>query len=199
MMIAYLEGTLLHADLDSCVLLTQAGVGYHLFLTARGLSSLPGQGEALRFFVFTVVREDALTLYGFSSWEERQTFATLLAAPKLGPKTALSMLGCFSPGELATCIATDDVVSLSRVPGIGTKTAKRLLLDLKDKIHVAPTVQSGTSSPRPSAYGDCVAALISLGYARHEVEDIVRTVFEADATLDTGTAIRQALQRLSAK
>lgn len=198
-MIAYLEGTLLHADLDSCVVLTPSGVGYHVFLTVRGLSGLPAQGEAVRFFVFTVVREDALTLFGFISWEERQTFATLLAAPKLGPKTALAMLGCFSPGELATCIATDDAASLARVPGIGVKTAKRLLLDLKDKIHATPTVQSSRVSPPASAYGDCVAALISLGYARHEVEEIVRTVFEADDLLDTGTAIRQALKLLAAK
>lgn len=109
------------------------------------------------------------------------------------------MLGCFTPAELATCIATDDAAQLSRVPGIGAKTAKRLLLDLKDKIHVAPQVLSGTTAPRPSAYGDSLAALISLGYARHEVEGIVRALFEADPDLDTGTAIRQALQRLSAK
>ncbi|MDP3430739.1 MAG: Holliday junction branch migration protein RuvA, partial [Desulfomicrobium sp.] len=133
-MIAYLEGTALRRDEESCVLLTAGGVGYQLHQTTDGLASLPGVGDTARLFVHTLVREDALILFAFASWEERQAFVILLGAPKLGPKTALAMLGCYSPAELAACIAKEDVAALTRVPGIGAKTAKRLLLDLKDKL-----------------------------------------------------------------
>lgn len=198
-MIAYLEGTLLHRDEESCVLLTPGGVGYQVYPTISGLSGLGGAGDSARLFVYTVVREDALTLYGFSSWEERQAFVTLLGAPKLGPRTALAMLGCYSPGELATCIAQEDVASLTRIPGIGAKTAKRLVLDLKDKLTAPLSVLSGRAAPPASAATDCAAALASLGYARHEVDEVVRVVFEQEPDLDTGTAIRRALKIFAAK
>jgi Holliday junction DNA helicase RuvA len=198
-MIAYLEGTVLRRDEESCVLLTAGGVGYQVFVTIDGLGRLPGAGETARLFVHTLVREDALTLYGFLSWEERQAFVTLLGAPKLGPRTALAMLGCYAPAELATCIAREDVAALTRVPGIGAKTAKRLLLDLKDKLVVQAPLVSGRTAPALSAAGDCAAALVSLGYSRHEVDDVVRAVFEQEPDLDTGSAIRQALKRFASK
>jgi Holliday junction DNA helicase RuvA len=198
-MIAYLEGTVLRRDEESCVLLTTGGVGYQVFLTTDGLGRLPGAGETARLFVHTLVREDALTLYGFLSWEERQAFVTLLGAPKLGPRTALAMLGCYAPAELATCIAREDVAALTRVPGIGAKTAKRLLLDLKDKLVVHAPLVSGRTTPALSAAADCAAALVSLGYSRHEVDEVVRAVFEQEPDLDTGSAIRQALKRFASK
>lgn len=198
-MIAYLEGTVLHRDEDSCVLLTAGGVGYHVSMTSPGLSSLPGLGDMARLFVYTLVREDALTLYAFISREERQAFATLLGAPKLGPRTALAMLGCYSPAELASCIAREDVGALTRVPGIGAKTAKRLLLDLKDKLTASASIVSSRVAPPASAATDCAAALVSLGYSRHEVEDVVRTVFENEPDLDAGAAIRKALKIFSSK
>lgn len=193
-MIAYLEGTVLLRDQETCVLLTSGGVGYHVYLTAGGLSALPATGDVARLFVHTLVREDALLLYGFFSREERDTFIILLGAPKLGPRTALAMLGCYSPGELADCIAREDVAALTMIPGIGAKTAKRLLLDLKDKLEPTINVLPGKMKPVVSAAGDCAAALISLGYARQEVEDVVRSVFERDPELDAGSAIRQALK-----
>lgn len=198
-MIAYLEGTVLHRDEESCVVLTAGGVGYRVLLGVSGLAGLPGTGDMVRLFVHTLVREDALTLYGFASWEERRAFATLLGAPKLGPRTALAMLGCYAPGELAECIAREDVASLTRIPGIGAKTAKRLMLDLKDKLVAPLSVASGRVAPPVSAAADCAAALASLGYARHEVDEVVRVVFETEPDLDTGSAIRRALKIFAAK
>lgn len=198
-MIAYLEGSVLHRDEESCVLLTPSGVGYQVLLTINTLASLPGSGESTRLFVYTLVREDALVLYGFSSWEERQAFVILLGAPKLGPKTALAMLGCYSPSELATCIAKEDVASLTRVPGIGAKTAKRLLLDLKDKLTAPLSLAPGKVAPAVSVAGDCAAALVSLGYSRHEVDEVLRAVFEQEPDLDTGSAIRKALKIFASK
>jgi Holliday junction DNA helicase RuvA len=198
-MIAYLEGTVLRRDEESCILLTQGGVGYQVHLTAGGLSSLPGAGDTARLFVHTLVREDALVLYGFLSWEEREAFETLIAAPKLGPRTALAMLGCYTPGELAACIAREDVASLTRVPGIGAKTAKRLLLDLKDKLVSSAPLLPGRAAPAVSAESDCAAALVSLGYGRHEVDEVVRTVFDEEPDLDAGSAIRKALKIFASK
>ena len=198
-MIAYLEGTVLRRDEESCVLLTSGGVGYQVHLTTSGLSSLAGGGEAARLFIHTLVREDALVLFGFSTWEERQAFVTLLAAPKLGPRTALAMLGCYGPAELAACIAREDVAALTRVPGIGAKTAKRLLLDLKDKLVAQPSLVSSRVAPVVSAASDCAAALVSLGYGRHEVDEVVKTVFDKEPDLDAGSAIRQALKIFAAK
>jgi len=198
-MIAYLEGTILRRDEESCVLLTAGGVGYQVHLTTQGVSTLGPGAEVIRLFIHTLVREDALVLYGFTSWEERQAFVTLLAAPKLGPRTALAMLGCYGPAELAACIAREDVAALTRVPGIGAKTAKRLLLDLKDKLVAQPSLASSRIAPVVSAASDCAAALISLGYGRHEVEEVVRTVFENEPDLDAGSAIRQALKIFAAK
>lgn len=198
-MIAYLEGTVLHRDEDACVLLTASGVGYRVLLTVTGLDALPGPGETARLFTHTLVREDALTLYGFVSWEERQTFVTLLAAPKLGPRTALAMLGCLTPGELAVCIATEDLAGLTRIPGIGLKTAKRLVLDLKDKLLAPISVGSGRIAPPASEASDSAAALVSLGYGRHEVDEVVRAIFEAEPDLDASSAIRRALKIFAAK
>lgn len=193
-MIAYLEGTILRRDEEACILLTAAGVGYQVHMTTGGLASLPGAGDTARIFIHTLVREDALILYGFGTWEERAAFETLIAAPKLGPRTALAMLGCYSPGELASCIAREDVGALTRVPGIGAKTAKRLLLDLKDKLVSSAPLQPGRVAPAATAESDCAAALVSLGYGRHEVDEVVRQVFDKEPDLDAGSAIRQALK-----
>jgi Holliday junction DNA helicase RuvA len=198
-MIAYLEGTVLRRDDEACILLTAGGVGYLVHMTTDGLASLPGAGESVRLFVHTLVREDALVLYGFSSWEEREAFETLIAAPKLGPRTALAMLGCYPPAELASCIAREDVAALTKVPGIGAKTARRLLLDLKDKLMTSAPLSPGRVAPAVSAQSDCAAALISLGYSRSEVDEAVRTVFDRDPDLDAGSAIRQALKIFASK
>ena len=198
-MIAYLEGTVLRRDEDACILLTSGGVGYQVHMTTGGLASLPGAGDAARLFTYTLVREDALILYGFATWEERDAFETLLAAPKLGPRTALAMLGCYAPSELAACIAREDVAALTRVPGIGAKTAKRLLLDLKDKLVTSASLSPGRVAPVATAESDCAAALVSLGYGRHEVDEVVRTVFDSEPDLDAGSAIRKALKIFATK
>lgn len=198
-MIAYLEGTLLFLDADSCVLLTASGAGYEVFLTTKARATLPAVGEKMSLFVHTLVREDAFTLFGFSSREERSTFGTLLTVPRLGPKTSLALLGAFSPAELASCVAREDAHCLAQVPGIGLKTAKRLILDLKDKLSVQGVDISMPVGVPASAYSDTLDALLSLGYLRQEAEDAVKRVFEDTPDLDAGSAIRQALKHFAAK
>lgn len=195
-MIAYLKGTVFRVGERSCLLVTGQGVGYEVFLSPRGLQGIRADDEA-EVFVYTVVREDSLDLYGFLTWEERKTFAVLVDLPKLGPKTALAMLNCFTPSELSALAAANDEKSLSSVPGIGAKTARRLLLDLKDRLDF---VHSGGERPvysrgsGGSVYADVLSGLASLGYASAEVGSLVSRVLEDDPELDVSGAIRAVLK-----
>src|SRR6056297_2168905 len=133
-MIGYLHGILLETRGNGCLLLTSGGVGYTVQLAGPVLERLPEPGQELSLYVHTVVREDALELYGFPSRAEQETFAQLIAVSKLGPKTALAILAVFDPQELGQVVHTENVQSLSRVPGIGPKSAKRIIWELRDKL-----------------------------------------------------------------
>ncbi|MFP4658508.1 MAG: Holliday junction branch migration protein RuvA [Desulfonatronovibrionaceae bacterium] len=195
-MIAYLKGTVLRAKGRSCLLVTGQGVGYEVFLSPRGLQGLQASDEA-EIFVYTVVREDALELYGFLTWEERETFAVLVDLPKLGPKTALAMLNCFTPCELSGLAAANDERALASVPGIGVKTARRILLDLKDRLDFVHPGPAGTVYPADagkSVHADVLSGLATLGYGSAEVGALVTRVLEEDPDMDVSGAIRAVLK-----
>ena len=197
-MIAYVRGTLLQKSERSCVVLTSSGVGYDIFMGEQALGRLGKLGEETELYIQTIVREDVLALYGFFSWEQRELFAVLIGVPKLGPKTALAMLACFEPGELASRVADEDTHALTRVPGIGLKSAKRILLDLKDKLKGFQTVQATVRpSVRSSLYEDTLGGLLALGYTEREAEPVVKQILETESDLDVGGAIRMALKLLS--
>ncbi|WP_457571867.1 Holliday junction branch migration protein RuvA [Desulfovulcanus sp.] len=198
-MIAYLKGKLIFKGEKSCLITTAGGVGYEVFLSGRGMQELPDTGQELEVYIYTVVREDTLDLYGFFTREERETFSTLLSIPKLGPKLALAVLNCFSPPQLSQLVAREDEKALTAVPGIGAKSARRILLDLKDKLQLIPTV--ATTKPRitssASVFDDAVAALVSLGYSAQEVTPVVAEILEQESDLDVAATIRQALKKMS--
>jgi Holliday junction DNA helicase RuvA len=199
-MIGYLQGQVFLKTAKGCVLLTQGGVGYNLVLPLRLLHSLPKQGEQAAYYVFTLVREDVLELYAFSSWEERAAFEVLLSVSKLGPKTALAILSHFDLPALRKTVARQDGYALSRVPGIGQKSAQRILLELQDKLKVLPvTLQASTLSTSPYQRGDILAGLINLGYGEAEVVPLIDEVLAEETDLDTGEVIRVVLKRLAAK
>jgi len=189
-MIAWLEGQVVWQDGETCVIRTAAGVGYWVTPTVRAWRLLASPEVALP--VALVVREDALLLYGFASWHERQAFVDLVAVPGLGPKTALAVLGVFEPGELAAAVAREDIQALVRVPGIGPKTARRLLLDLKGRLawEEPPPAASGSN-----VFADSVAALTSLGYSADEAASAVRSALEAHPDADVPVIVRHALRR----
>ena len=199
-MIGYVTGTLLHKTDKSCLVLTASGVGYDLFATERLLHEVGGEGDPVSLFVVPVIREDAFSLYGFSSAQERETFGVLISVPKLGPKTGLAMLSSFTPEQLAVAVAREDVRALTSVPGIGAKTAKRILLDLKDRFSSLNLDLSGSSGPiagTPSVFADTVGGLVALGYSETEASGAAETVFEKEPDLDVGGVIRSALRILS--
>ncbi len=194
-MIAYLEGEVLWQENEVCVVRTASGVGYVVTPTARAWRLLQASPVALP--VATVVREDAILLFGCASWEERQAFFQLVGTPGLGPKTALAILGVFEPAELAAAIAREDAVALTRVPGIGPKSARRLLVDLKGRISVLDTRPSGGSLPAGTLVSDAVAALISLGYRAEEASEAVQAVLKVEPEADVAQTVRLALRRFA--
>jgi len=155
--------------------------------------NLPAVGEKVTMLTHFVVREDAQLLYGFGSDQERATFRQLLKVNGIGAKSALSILSGLSIEELVQAVALQETAMLTRVPGVGKKTAERLLLELKDKFSVAGLTPSSVAHPK-SASGDVLNALISLGYNEREALAAVK-LLPADATVADG--IKQALKSLS--
>lgn len=197
-MIAYVEGRVAEVTENGCVVVTPGGVGYEVFLPGHSVSRLPGAGEGAHFFVCTVVREDALELFGFETWDERQTFLVLTSINRVGPRTALAILGIYRPDDLRSVVLDEDAAALTRVPGIGKKTAQQIFLELKFKLKLdgAPAVAGGA----PSGGGllrDAVAGLANLGYAEDEASFVVKEVLKDEPDLDLGGILRAALKRMA--
>lgn len=171
-MIASLEGTVTAMDQASVVVLV-SGVGFRVFVPQTLLDGLSGPGQEVTLHTHLHVRENELTLYGCSTEEELALFRLLLGVSGIGPKVALSILSSLPPDRLQAAIAQEDVATLARVPGIGPKTARKLVFDLKDK--VAAVLPAG--EPRPvltEADADLIAALTSLGYSVVEAQEAIR-------------------------
>jgi holliday junction DNA helicase RuvA len=203
-MIASLHGKVSGTSGRSCTLLTPGGVGYEVFVTEpllRELREAPEKGENVALHVQTLVREDSIDLYGFRTREERETFALLLTIHQFGPRTALAVLSIYDPGTLERIVAEEDVRALVRVPGIGEKTAKRLVWDLRDKLRrtigshpgAKPAAHAGT------IYDDVLAALVNLGYRDEEATQVLRCVLKEEPDLDVEGALRAALKSMAGK
>ena len=198
-MIAYLSGTLLTPTDRGCILVTPGGVGYEVALTTRGRASLPAKGQPLSLTVRTIVREDAIELFGFSSLDERAAFDTLLTISKLGPKTGLAILSIFTPEELRGLVLREDVDALTMVPGIGKKSAQRIFVELKYKLDAAGEAALPPDLPGGAAtrFKDALAGLCNLGYDEREVRPVLEEVFAAEPDLDVASALRGALRRFA--
>ena len=133
-MIASIKGTLALKDPAGTVVVDTGTIGYRLFVSVNTLLDLPEVGHDLFLHVVTVVREDAFTLFGFSQPEEKDLFNLLVQVKGIGPKVAIALLGGLKPGDLKTAIAREDAGWISTVPGVGKKTAERIVLELKDKV-----------------------------------------------------------------
>jgi Holliday junction DNA helicase RuvA len=191
-MIGRLNGILLEKT-PPLVLIDCNGVGYECEVPMSTFYNLPAIGEKVVMLTHFVVREDAQLLYGFGSDQERATFRQLLKVNGIGAKSALSILSGLSIDELAQAVALQEAAMLTRVPGVGKKTAERLLLELKDKFTVAGLTASTTSHPK-SASSDVLNALISLGYNEREA---LAAVKQLPAETNVADGIKQALKSLS--
>ena len=196
-MIAWLKGELLEKQAPS-LLLNVNGVGYELEAPMTTFYDLPAQGEVATLFVHMVVREDAQLLFGFSSRQQRELFRSLIKVNGVGPKVALAVLSTLSAQELLQCMADEDYNQLCKVPGIGKKTAQRLVVEMKDRLEkefgdvaLEARVQGGGAS---NARSDAIEALVSLGYRPADASRVVKSL---DKELSSENLIRQALRSLS--
>ena len=167
------------------------GVGYELDVPMSTFYNLPRTGEPVELLTHLVVREDAHLLFGFLTAHERSTFRQLLKVNGVGPKVALSVLSGLSVEDLAIAVAAQDAVRLTKVPGVGRKTAERLVLELRDKMPIA-TGAGGAAAPKGSS--DVLNALLSLGYNDREAAAAVK---QLPTDLPLTDAIRQALKQLA--
>src|SRR6184192_190021 len=191
-MIGRLSGTLVEKNPPQ-ILLDVQGVAYEVDVPMSTFYNLPGLGERVVLFTHLVVREDAHLLYGFGSDGERKTFRQLLKVNGVGARTALSVLSGLSVSELVQAVSLQESGRLTRIPGIGKKTAERLLLELKDKLGVELTTAVGVHRAPPVA-SDVLHALIALGYSDKEATNAVKQLPEG---ISVGDGIRQSLKLLA--
>ena len=191
-MIGRLTGTLLEKR-PPAVLVDVAGVGYEVEAPMSTVWELPAAGARVTLLTHLVVREDAHLLYGFLTEAERGAFRELIRISGVGPRIALAVLSGLSVDELARAVASQESARLTRVPGIGKKTAERLILELKGRL-VDAGAAPGAAPTQGDARPDVVHALLALGYSEREAEAAARKV---PAGIDVSDGIRQALKALS--
>ena len=197
-MIAYLKGRVGETLENACVLITEGGVGYEVFLPVHTLAAAPPKGEEFELYVCTVVREDALELYGFATFDERQTFKVLTSISKVGSKTAVAILSCFRPEDLRRIVLEDDVLMLTQVSGIGKKTAQHIFLELKYKLEPGTTTLAALAGPAAGlVMRDALTGLTNLGYAEQEALRVLKDVLAAEPDLDVSAALRAALKAMA--
>jgi len=191
-MIGRLTGTLVEKNPPQLLLDVQ-GVAYEVDVPMSTFYNLPAVGERIALFTHLVVREDAHLLFGFSTDNERRAFRQLVKISGIGARTALSVLSGLSVAELQHAVTMQDTGRLTKIPGIGKKTAERLLLELKDKLGVDTTTAVGIHRA-PPVMSDVLNALLSLGYNDKEAVAVVKKLPEG---LAVGDGIRQALKLLA--
>lgn len=200
-MIASLRGTLAEKEAAHCVIET-AGVGYRVSVSSHTARSLPEAGEPVFLHTHQVVREDAVQLFGFADLEERRLFELLITVSGVGPKVALAALSGLLPAALARALKEENIAQLVGIPGVGRKTAERLIVELRDKIEIVAAATAAPAPgrgviPRSERFDDAVAALTRLGYSQSQAQDALRKVAGTGEDPSLESLVRQALGRLS--
>lgn len=174
-MIAHLRGRVLEKT-PNRVVIDAAGVGYDVTISVASFSGLPAEGSEVSLFIHTHVREDALSLYGFLRRDEKRVFERLIGVSGIGPKLAITVLSGIAADALVAALRGNDIAALTRIPGVGKKTAERMVLELRDKLdgfEAAPT-----APPASRMEEDVVSALVNLGYQRGPAEHAAKRALE---------------------
>ncbi|MDO4556158.1 MAG: Holliday junction branch migration protein RuvA [Lachnospiraceae bacterium] len=199
-MLAYIKGTLT-AVTDDGIIIENNGIGYDI-KTPDLSGQLPAVGNSCTIYTYLYVREDMVCLYGFSSKQQLKTFKLLITVSGIGPKAAMGILSTLTVDELNFAILSDDSKTISKTPGIGPKGAKRLIIELKDKLDLGEAFESfgqeiemSTEAPAEDVMSLTAQGLVSLGYSNSEALRAIRAVNDAE-TMDAETLLSEALKKL---
>ena len=201
-MIAYIRGRLEYVDLEEgMAVLETGGIGYQILLSGRDLELLPSAGEEVRLYTYLQVRDDAFVLYGFFTREDRKLFGQLLGVSGIGPKAGLGILSVLSADDLRFAVLADDAKAIARAPGVGNKTAQKLILELKDKLSLEEAIEKKLDNAADGGLdlqenkNQAVQALVALGYSGSEALRAVKQV-EISPDMDTEDILKQALKKM---
>lgn len=189
-MIAQVTGRIVARSASSCIV-EAGGIGFRLWMSTNAISHLPAEGDEVTIFTHLHVREDELSLFGFESLEEQELFEKLITVSGIGPKVALSALSAMPPRDLVGAIAREDDALVATIPGIGKKTAQRLIIELKDKLGAEGL--GSRPAGRASASGEASDALASMGFSPAEIAVALKGYEGPD---EARSLLRHALKRL---
>ena len=178
-MIAYVKGKL-DTKTNTFVIIDVQGIGYRVFMPTKSIESLGEIGQTVKVYTHYYVREDNISLYGFSSNEELRMFELLISVSGVGAKSAITMLSEISPSSFALAVISDDISKLVKIPGVGKKTAARIILELKDKLKtetaIEQTEEVNVIIEKDNNANEAIAALQVLGYTRKEIEKVFEKI-----------------------
>lgn len=202
-MIAFLSGKLLEKDANS-VIVDVGGVGYEVAIPLSTFYELGDVGSEVNLRIYTYVREDSLQLFGFKTARERDLYLKLISVQGIGAKSGIAMLSGMSADEIVSAIRTDNLARLTSIPGVGKKTAERLVVELRDKIgDLAAGVSAKASADAiaglgtDTAFDDALSALTNLGYQRAAADKALQQVVKEGCEMNVQKLLKQALQRLA--
>jgi holliday junction DNA helicase RuvA len=202
-MIAYLSGKLLEKQATS-VIVDVGGIGYEVSIPLSTFYELGDEGGDVQLRIYTHVREDTLQLFGFKTERERQLYLKLISVQGIGAKSGISMLSGMSADELIVAIRTDNLARLTSIPGVGKKTAERIVIELRDKLNdlssgaVQQSVSSAqTALPADAVYDDALSALTNLGYQRNAAEKALKQSVQEGTEMSVQKLLRRSLQLLA--
>lgn len=197
-MITYVKG-ILDSIYTEGIVLDNHGIGYDIKTPSMLLNQLPPVGSEIKIFTYMYVREDALSLFGFSTKEDLKTFQLLIAVNGIGPKAGLAVLSTLTVDQLRFAVLSDDVKTISKTPGIGPKSAQRLIIELKDKMHIEDAFASIDMPVDQGVTGDIrsetAMALVSLGYSNSDALRAIKAVKDGES-MDTETLLKAALKKI---
>ena len=201
-MISYIRGELAEVQ-EQKAIVEAGGIGYGIYMSQQTLSMLPAVGEEVKIHTYLNVREDAMQLYGFLTGEDLQVFRLLIGVSGIGPKGGLGILSALGPDDLRFAVASNDVKAIQAAPGIGKKTAEKLILELKDKLKLEDALENAANAVQNTAdtsagmanemTGEAVQALVALGYGNTEALKAVRQV-EITEEMSVEDVLRQSLK-----
>ncbi len=202
-MIGFLSGKILEKEANT-VIVDVSGVGYEVTIPLSTFYELGDIGSDVSLRIFTYVREDALQLFGFKTARERELYLKLISVQGIGAKSGITMLSGMSADEIVTAIRTNNLVRLTSIPGVGKKTAERMVIELRDKIGELSASATATSSAssgadgRPeSIFDDALSALVNLGYQRNAAEKALQDAAKEGTEMNVQKLLRGALQKLA--